>query len=1007
MKCKLFLKSTQTYQKVCMMLLFLFCTLAGYAQEAKKVTGIVEDSFNEPLIGVSVTLKGTGTGTVTDIDGKYSILVPPNSTLIFSYVGMNTQEVQYKGENEINIKLEDNAKGLDEVIVIGYGTAKRKDVTTAISTVSTDDLTKRPVVSAGQAMQGKAAGVSVIQPSGTPGGEMTIRVRGTSSFNASNSPLYVVDGVPVDNINFLAPNDIENMQILKDASSAAIYGSRAANGVVLITTKSGKAGEAKITFNAQYGFNKVSEKIKPLNTEQYMELQKEIGILDLPDNLTDQTNWFDEAYRTGITQSYQASISDGTDKLRYFLSAGYLDEKGVLNAAFFKRYNFRANIDNQVRSWLKASANVSYTDNTKNGISSGTGANRGGVVLSVINTPTYAPVWDPENPKQYYNNFYGMNNLGHPIENMARSKNNKEKEHRLIASGHLLFTLIPNDLMFKTSFSMDRRNGITTRFLDPISTAQGRQSLGEGTDERNTNTVLTFDNVATYNKSFGKHGFEAMGGTSWTNSDYTNNWIHASHYRDASIETLNVANKVAWGNDENSGTGSSASQWTIMSYFARASYNYDSKYLFTANVRADGSSKIHPDHRWGTFPSFSAAWRISSEEFMKGLTWIDDLKLRGGWGKTGNQSGLGDYAYLQRYNATRQAWFEAGKSNFVPTIKPDNLRTKDLKWETTTQSGVGVDLTTLNSRLTVVLDYYYKRTSDMLMYVDVPEGAAVANKIDRNEGEMINKGFEASVSSRNFQGAFSWNTDFNISFNRNRLEKLELQPVYYTAETTNALRQKVVRNEAGRPLGGFYGYISDGVDPETGNLIYRDLNGDGVIGRDDRTYIGDPNPDFTFGLTNSFSWKNFDLSIFIYGSYGNDIYNASRMDTEGMYDGMNQSTKVLDRWKIPGQLTDVPKAKFNMKNSTYFVEDGSFLKVKNITLSYNVKAKLLEKWGISRLQPYFTASNLLTWTKYSGMDPEVNQWGTGNDKEKGAVQGIDWGTYPHSKSFMFGVNIEF
>lgn len=1002
MKCKLFLKSIQVFQKVCLTFLLLLISVAMYSQDTKRVTGIVKDSFDEPLIGVSVTLKGTGTGTVTDIDGKYSILATPNSTLVFSYVGMNTQEVKYKDQTEISIKLEDNAKGLEEVIVIGYGTAKRKDVTTAISSVSTEDLEKRPIVSAGQAMQGKAAGVSVIQPSGTPGGEMTIRVRGTSSFNASNSPLYVVDGVPVDNINFLAPNDIQDMQILKDASSAAIYGSRAANGVVLITTKKGKTGDAKVSFNTQFGFNRVSEKIKPLNTKDYLDLQKEIGVLkDLPDNLQDRTNWFDEAYSTGITQSYQASVSDGTEKLKYFLSAGYLDEKGVLKTAFFKRYNFRANIDNQVKSWLKISASISYTDNTKNGVSTGAGSGRGGVVLSVINTPKYAPIWDPENPGQYYNNFYGMN-IGSPLENMARSANNKEKEHRLIASGSALITLIPKQLTLKSSFTLDRRNGVTTRFLDPQSTAWGRSQYGEGSDERNTNTVLTFDNVATYNKSFGKHGLEAMLGTSWTDSQYTNNWVRGTHYNGTAIQTLNAANKITWNN-----TGSGASQWGIMSYFGRASYNYDSKYLFTANVRADGSSKIHPDQRWGVFPSFSGAWRISSEDFMKDFTWLDDLKLRGGWGMTGNQSGLHDFAYLQRFSINRVEWFKAGQEHALPIIKEDNLRTKDLKWETTIQTGVGLDITTLNSRLSVILDYYHKRTKDMLMNVGLPTGQ-ISDRIARNEGEMINKGFEITINSRNLQGAFSWNTDFNISFNRNKLTKLELQPVYYDAETTEASKQKVVRNESGRSLSGFYGYISDGVNPETGELMYRDLNGDGVAGNPaDRTYIGDPNPDFTFGLTNSFAWKNFDLSIFIYGSYGNDIYNASRMDTEGMQNGLNQSRKVLDRWRVPGQITSVPKAMYDMKNSSYFVEDGSFLKVKNITLSYNVKARLLDKLGISRLQPYFTASNLLTWTSYSGADPEVNQWGTGNDKDKGGVQGIDWGTYPHSKSFMFGVNIEF
>lgn len=439
-----------------------------------------------------------------------------------------------------------------------------------------------------------------------------------------------------------------------------------------------------------------------------------------------------------------------------------------------------------------------------------------------------------------------------------------------------------------------------------------------------------------------------------------------------------------------------------MSYLARASYNYDSKYLLTGNVRRDGSSRLNPDHHWGTFPSFSGAWRISSEDFMKSLEWLDDLKLRVGWGQTGNQSGLHDYAYLQRYNIDRVAWFETGNTNAVPSISQANLRTRDLKWETTTQTNIGVDFTAFNSRLTVAMDYYYKSTKDMLMNVPLKGTGQAAEEIARNEGEMTNKGFEFSVSSRNMVGVFNWTTDFNISFNRNKLTKLSLAKIYTDAKVNDNVPTPVVRNEVGRPLSGFYGYISDGVDPETGNLIYRDLNGDGRISSTDRTYIGDPNPDFTFGMTNSFAWKDLSLSIFLQGSYGNDIYNASRLETEGMYDGKNQSTRVLNRWKIPGQLTNIPKANYNIENSTYFVEDGSYLRVKDITLSYNIRGHILNKLGVTRLQPYFTATNLLTWTSYKGMDPEVNQFGN-----SGAVQGVDFGTYPHSRSFVFGVNIEF
>ncbi len=981
-------------RKIFIAFLAVLFSLGAFAQQLV-ISGQVYDAAQEPLIGVSVQEKGTTNGAITDINGHFSLKTKEDAILLFSYIGYKTQEK--KATAQMKITLQENNEMLEEVVVIGYGTVQRKDVTTAISTVSTKDLEERPITSAGQAIQGKVAGIAVIQPSGMPGGDLSIRVRGTTSFTGSNDPLYVVDGVPVDKIDFLSPNDIASMQVMKDASSAAIYGSRAANGVVLITTKGGQKGAAKITLNMQFGIDKVIDNVKVLNTQQYVELQKELGNTSLPDDLTDHTNWFDEAYQTGYTQSYQASVSDGTDRLRYFVSGGYLDQKGTLDAAFFKRYNFRGNIENDVRKWLKLTANFSYSSTIKNDLITGQGSNRGGVVLSVINTPTYAPIWNPDKPGQYNDNFYGAN-LTHPLENMERSRNNKLKEDRLILSGNALITLMP-ELNIKSSLSLDRRNVLNTNFLDPVKTGWGRQHFGIGKDERDRNTIITFDNVATFNKHFGKHGLEAMLGTSYTKSEYLNSWINGTNYRSSDIETLNAANKIAWDN-----TGTGGSEWGIMSYFGRVAYNYDSKYLFTVNMRRDGSSRLHPNSRWGTFPSMSAGWRISSEKFMEDFSWIDDLKIRAGWGKTGNQSGIDDYAYLQRYKIQRLAWFEEGKENVLPTIAVINQRAEDLKWETTTQTNVGIDFTAFGSRLNITLDYYFKKTTDMLMNVTMPStGAYSIPYIQRNEGEMENKGFEIAVNSRNLQGAFSWDTDFNISFNKNKLTKLMYTPMYEDALTSDHVNAKVVRNQPGRPLGSFYGFISDGVNPETGDLMYRDLDNSGKGGNPgDQTFIGDPNPDFTFGMTNNLSWKNFNLSIFLQGSYGNDVYNASRMETEGMFDAKNQTTVVLNRWKIPGQITNVPKAGFNMKNSTYFVEDGSYLRVKTVTLSYNIKSKLLSRAGITRLQPYFTANNLLTWTKYSGMDPEVNQWGN-----SGAVQGIDWGTYPHSKSFVFGINVDF
>lgn len=966
----------------------------GQDTDKRRISGLVLDEKGEAIIGANLVEKGTTNGTVTDIDGHFALNVGENAVLQVSYMGYLPQEVYTAGRNTFNIALKEDLKALDEVVVIGYGSVRRRDVTTAVSSISTDDLDERPIVSAVQAIQGKAAGVNVYQPSGTPGGDMVIRVRGTTSFNGSNSPLYVVDGVPVDNMNFLSPNDIADIQILKDASSAAIYGSRAANGVVLITTKQATAG-AKVTAHIQYGASQVANQIKSLNAAQYKELIDEIRPGAIPEGTTDRTDWFSEVYGTGITQNYQLQVSDGNERLRYFVSGGYLDEKGVLNAAFFRRFNLRSNVESQVRDWLRFGLNLSYSDNTRNGVTTGLGSNRGGVVLSVVNLPTAATIKDPETG--LYNRLFFGQNITNPIESLENGKNNKNNENRLIASVNSTITFHP-DLTLKTSFTLDRRNGKNTGFTPPVHGAD-RDDWGSAWDNRSTNQLLIFDNVLTYKTTFANlHHLEGMAGTSWTDSRWSQNYINGSHYKDASIQTLNAANKIAWNN-----TGSNASAWGIMSGFGRIAYNYDGKYLLTFNVRADGSSKLHPDYRWGYFPSLSAAWRLSSESFMQDFNWLDDLKLRGGWGQTGNQSGVGDYAYLQRYNISRQAWFEEGKTDALPLITQANLRTPDLTWETTSQTNIGIDATLFRDRLTIAMDAYYKYTTDMLMYVSLPSGAAAASNIVRNEGEMTNRGFELALNSRNFTGDFSWDTQFNISFNRNELKKLTLQQIYYDGETTDALHQmRVVRNEPGRPLGGFYGYINDGVDPETGELMYRDLNEDGRISSSDRTYIGDPNPDFTFGLTNHLSYKGFNLSLFLQGSVGNDIFNASKADVQGMYDLKNQSVEVLRRWRTPGQITDVPKANFDLQPSTYFIEEGSYLRVKDVTLSYNFKGSLLDRAGISRLQPYVTLNNLLTLTKYKGMDPEVNQWG-----DSGAVQGIDWGTYPHSRSFVIGVNLEF
>lgn len=988
-------KSRTAIRSFLLIVAALLISSAAFAQQTK-VTGKVVDEQNEPVVGATVQVEGTTNGTATNVDGQFTLEVNSGARLRFSYVGFKTLTI--KAANGMKVTMQEDANTLNEVVTIGYGSVKRKDVTTAVSSVSTKDLEKRPIVSALQGMQGMAAGLQISQANGQPGASPTIRVRGTTSLNGSNSPLYVVDGVPVDNVDYLSSDDIDNIQILKDASSAAIYGSRAANGVVIINTKQGKAGVTKIALNAHYAFNGVRDNQNSLNAAQYKELMDELGVVRLPNNLVDQTDWKKEVYRVGNVQDYQLNITSGNDKLRYFLSGGYTGEDGVIRASNYKRYNVRGNIINDISKWLTINADVAYSDYTYRGtgIISGTGSNRGGVLASVIETPTYGPVWDPANPRQYYSNYYGVN-VHSPLENIARTKDNKSQYNKLLASGKAIVTLLPT-LKFTSTLAFDRSSGITTNFLDPTETLEGRNQHGTGYDSRSTGTIWTFDNTINWKKELGRHSLDMMAGSSWTNSRWSQSSISGSYYADADIKTLNAANKISW-----TGTGSTASEWAILSFFGRLQYNYNDTYLFTANLRADGSSKLAPGHRWGYFPSFSAAWRISQEKFMKNVSWIDDLKLRGGWGQTGNQSGLGDYSYLALYKINRIQWFgTSGDANAVPTRTKSILSNPELTWETTSQTNIGLDLTLLNNRLTFYVDYYYKLTHDLLMNMTLPTGGAEANTMVFNGGEIENRGWELAVSSKNLTGKLSWNTDFNISFNRNKLKSLKLTKVYPAAITTDHVHDYVVRNTPGRPLGSFYGYIADGVNRETGELNYRDVNNDGIISANDRTYIGDPNPDFTFGMTNTFAWKGLSLSVLLQGSYGNDIYNVSRMDNEGMFDGRNQSTTVLRRWRIPGQITDVPKAGFDQRNSTYYIEDGSYLRVKSITLSYDVPALALRKMHLTRLMPYISFTNLLTWTGYKGRDPEVNQYG-----DSGTVQGLDWGTYPLSRSFVMGLKVEF
>jgi TonB-dependent starch-binding outer membrane protein SusC len=989
---KLFINTDLTYKLLANNLVVVHSRNAGMNIQVN-VSGKVTGENNEPLADVSVKEKGTNNGTITNAEGRYELTVSDNATLEISYVGYVTQEIQVRGQTAIDIKLVQSASRLDEVVVIGYGTQRRSDVTGAIATVSAKDIQDRPLFSAAQALQGKAAGVQVLQPSGKPGTDFSVRIRGFSSINASNDPLYVIDGIPTTDTRGLNTADIENIQILKDAASASIYGARAANGVVLITTKRGKANRSLVGLSTYTGFSKLINSIEILNTAQYRELMDEVlGAGTVDPSITNTTDWEDEVYRTGVNQNFQVNLSGGSEKTQYFLSAGYLKDKGIINPSQFDRHSVRLNVDNKVTDWLKVSANINYirnyTRNTQDNLSSG----RGGVILSALNTPPFLNVYKDDGSGQFDPNPF-QPSWENPVAYMI-GPTEKTRDNRLLANGTAEVTFF-RGFSYKTNVAIDMYNRHYTFFIDPVRTNFGRQENGIARDERFNNFTWIWENTLNYNRSFGDHSINVLGGIAAQEfrSDYA--YIEGKDFpKTANVQTISAANQIVTAN-------TTAEEVSLVSNFARLMYNFDSRYLLTAAFRYDGSSKLAEGNKWDFFPSVSAGWRISAEKFMENANFINDLKLRIGWGQNGNQEGIGAY---QSFGAISFVRRPPNTPLDGPAQVPTQIANPDLRWEKTTQTNIGLDVAFLNSRVSLTADVYWKKTDHLLL--NVPLGGSTGfDFFTRNDGVLENKGLEIAISSRNTVTEFIWNTDFNIAFNTNKIVDFGLNDIYDFA-TVYSNNQQAIRATIGQPLGAFFGYVYEGVDPATGNAIYADLNKNGVVTPDDRTFIGYALPKFIFGLTNNFSYKNFDLNIFFQGVQGNDIFNATRVDLEGMFDSKNQSTAVLNRWKTAGQQTNIPRAGDinNVRNSTRFIEDGSFIRLKNVTLSYNFPRTLIQRLKMQRLALYVTGQNLLTITNYSGFDPEVNAYGTSS---RGTEIGVDYGTYPQTRTIVFGLNVEF
>lgn len=975
-------------KKIFTLLFFSALFVSAFAQN-RSITGKVTDAGGIGLPGVSIQIKGTTSGTITNLEGNYQIALS-GGVLVFRYIGFVSQEIPVTNQSVIDVVLLEDVKLLNEIVVIGYGSQKKMDLTTAVSTVSEKEIKDRPIVSAAQALQGKAAGVQVTQSSGKPGENLTVRVRGATSVLAGNEPLYVVDGVPTTDIKGLSPTDISTMSVLKDASSAAIYGARAANGVVLITTKRGKENAPVISYNTYFGISKLRKPIEVLNTTEYRKLMKEITGATLDTTFSDNTNWSNLVFGTGYSQSHQLSVSGGDNKSRYFVSAGYLSDQGMVKPARFDRYSIRVNLDNEVKPWLKIGTSISVmnlkTKDTPDNASSG----RGGVIMSTLNTPPFLHVFKNDSSGWYDPNPF-QPSWENPIAYM-NGPDQKEIDNQLFGSINAEARIIKG-LIFKTRFGMDINSHQMDYYLDRIKTNYGRKQNGIGYSDKYDSNSWMWDNTLDFTRTFGKNNFTGLAGSSIQKFSGNDSYLSGNDFpADTLVRTLWAANVITGG--------TSRQEWALASFFARATYDYNHKYYLTATVRRDASSKLA--NKWGSFPSFSAGWRLSSEKFMRNLTFIDDLKIRGGWGKNGNQEGISNYASYGLISYSRRT----PKNPLAgPSATQTTYGNPDLKWETTTQSNIGFDLSMFKTRLILNFDVYLKKTTDVLLNIQLSNTLPISS-IQTNAGDIENRGIEFNINTVNVDKKFKWFTDFNMSFNRNKVTALNYTNVYYYGGIYSN-NQDVSIVKVGLPLGSFFGYVSDGVDPKTGDIKYKDLNSNGFTDPGDRTVIGNAQPDFIFGFTNTFSYKRFDLSVFFQGSYGNDVYNATRIDLEGMFDSKNQSINVLRRWTSENTITDMPRAVRNgsvnnVSNSSRFVEDGSYVRLKSLTLSYKVLDNNSRFKGVKNLSVYVTGQNLLTFTNYTGFDPEVNAFGSSS-----TTLGVDYGTYPQARSIIVGINVEF
>lgn len=964
------------------------------------VNGTVTDSKGNPLPGASVIESGTGNGTTTDFDGNFSLTVDEeNPTLEVTFIGFIAQNVLVDGDSSVNIMLMDDIAGLDEIVLTGYGSQNKRDITSSIAVLDLEGVSEKANVDLGQLLQARAAGVRVVQNTGKPGASPQIFIRGISSLSGNTQPLYVIDGVVSYSTAAIDPNNIEDITVLKDASAAGIYGAAgASNGVVLITTKKGKAGTFKANVNTYTGSSQLINKIPLLSASQLDDYLNELNDTSVTYSAGVNNDWQDLLYQTAAQTGVNASVSGGSESGSFYVGLGYLNQEGIVRTSENKRYSLAINLDQEVNDWLSFGTHFTYTRSNIKSIPDDMGARYGGAISSALQTPPFQEIFDE-------NGFYTVSagGTGFGLENplsYVYSTDNLNVINNMVADANFAIQL-PYNLTFKSQIGIILSGNRFNSFRDP--TLNGISAAYNGEGQYNTGETLRyiFDNTLSYDEVFDKHKLGVVIGSSISDENRISSAQTKRNFASETVRTLNTAS-------ENFSQSSDAGSWSLESYFARANYSYDDKYLLTASIRTDGSSRIAPDNRWGEFKTISAGWNLSNESFMEGVDFLQNLKLRAGYGETGNlPSALNAYA-----NIVNVSVFPADATNLNPGRLPSTQAgNADLQWETSDQINVGLDFSVLDNRIYISADYYTKRTENMIFPSTLPKSTGFLTKVINLDGVIENTGFEFAINASLVNTTdFSWNSSLNMSFNDNIVMDIPEDEIIFSTRLQN-LGGNLSITKNGIPIGSFWGLNAEGVDPQTGDMIFTDNNGDGTITPDDKQVIGNPMPDFTYGFVNEFSYKNFDLNVVIDGSYGNEIYNTGKQNLQSMRFSEQQSADVADRWRNPGDQTDMPRATLVDSNlnsfiNTRWIEDGSYLRVRDISLSYNFGQNVVEKLSISGLRIYGNLKNWFTITNYSGYSPEVNR-SLGGVDSVALTQGVDYGTYPQSKTFSVGLNVEF